>query len=474
MRHPQLLVLALTLATASLAIAAEKPIPQDPAKTAKRSRERLEFQRRTLQGAYDKIGKRDPRWDKPAREALELAAQMFSLQIDPDVNVPDVNKPAKAAVNAGCDDPMVVYLYQRTLSGSDDPGLEETIRRAKSWSQGLADSKYPVFRRAIAVELAAEYLLSSKPLTDEIKKEAERGFDATLAMLPNSVAQDDRNEFWEDRWYDCLINLIRDYRGIGVQPVAAYERVDAALAKLPKLKALQLKVRGYFWFYFGWEARTKSFARNVPAGGFETLEACLEKSKQAMEEAWRLQPDDAGVATMLMDVDKAVGGDRETMEMWFDRAMKADGDHRTACWTKLDWLDPKWHGTDEEMLAFGRACRDTKNWRTGITLLVADAHNRHVEWFPIAEKTKYLASREVWSDIESVYTEYLKHFPDAAVARSKYASLAYNAGHFDVAHAQFEAVGDDLVQSDEFPFVPLQGLKRMRAHVAQWAASKPK
>ena len=58
------------------------------------------------------------------------------------------------------------------------------------------------------------------------------------------------------------------------------------------------------------------------------------------------------------------------MELWFDRAMKADGDDRYACLTKLDWLDPKWHGTAEEMLAFGRACRDTKNWRTGITLLV--------------------------------------------------------------------------------------------------------
>jgi hypothetical protein len=42
------------------------------------------------------------------------------------------------------------------------------------------------------------------------------------------------------------------------------------------------------------------------------------------------------------------------MELWFDRAMKANGDSRRACWSKLDWLDPKWHGTPEEMLARDR------------------------------------------------------------------------------------------------------------------------
>jgi hypothetical protein len=57
--------------------------------------------------------------------------------------------------------------------------------------------------------------------------------------------------------------------------------------------------------------------------------------------------------------DKAIGGDRTTMELWFDRAMKADGDRRDACWSKLHWLDPMWHGTPEDLLAFGRRCRDT-------------------------------------------------------------------------------------------------------------------
>ena len=42
----------------------------------------------------------------------------------------------------------------------------------------------------------------------------------------------------------------------------------------------------------------------------------------------------------------------------------------------MDWLDPKWHGSVEEMLAFGRACAATKNWQADITLVAVDAHGR--------------------------------------------------------------------------------------------------
>ena len=96
---------------AAAAIGADKPIPQDTVRMEKRSRDRLEWNRQTLQGSYDKAGKKDPRWDEPAREALEMAARMFSFQVDPVLHPNDVHVPAKKAVDAGCDDPLILYLY---------------------------------------------------------------------------------------------------------------------------------------------------------------------------------------------------------------------------------------------------------------------------------------------------------------------------------------------------------------------------
>ena len=85
--------------------------------------------------------------------------------------------------------------------------------------------------------------------------------------------------------------------------------------------------------------------------------------------------------------------------------MKADGDNRQACSSKLDWLDPKWYGTPDEMLAFGKACRATKNWRAGITLLACDAHYRYAAMLePNAMMRLRGVARGVRGEISSTYT----------------------------------------------------------------------
>jgi hypothetical protein len=362
------------------------------------------------------------------------------------VTLPDIAKPAKAAIDAGCDDPFVVYLYTRTLGGPNGPGVNELIRRTRDAARALAASQYPAFRRMVAIKAAGFFMLGVKDPSAEVKKEAERQFDAALALLNESVAHDERNEFWEDHWLSSLLELIQGYRALGVAAPAAYQRVDSRLAKLPQVKVLRLLMRGAFWYNYGWEARTNAVAVAVPEGGFESFGKRVEVAQEAFNEAWQLRPGDLKAATFLIDIDKAIGGDRATMELWFDRAMKADGDNYTACITKLDWLDPKWHGNVEEMLAFGHACRDTRNWRAGITMLGVDAYLRYI--FMLDQKDpeakKYLSKPELWSDIQAISDEYLKHYPDNAVARSKYAMLAYMTGHYPEAHAQFVKLGDRL------------------------------
>jgi hypothetical protein len=58
--------------------------PQDKAAIEKRRHDLLAWNRRTLQEAYDQVGKKNPRWDEPARKTLDLAARMFSGEVDPE------------------------------------------------------------------------------------------------------------------------------------------------------------------------------------------------------------------------------------------------------------------------------------------------------------------------------------------------------------------------------------------------------
>jgi hypothetical protein len=171
----------------------------------------------------------------------------------------------------------------------------------------------------------------------------------------------------------------------------------------------------------------------------------------------------------MLTVEKGIGGgDREAMETWFMRAMVLDGDDQEACWSKLDWLDPKWYGggSFNEMMAFAKACAATKNYRHGITLLLADAHFRVWQRLPQGERVNYMRSPEVWNEIRAVYDEYFKHYPDDDAQRSKYAMICYLGAHYPAAHAQFQALGDRLKTWPGAPRMPLERIKRAREHTA--------
>jgi hypothetical protein len=463
------LVLLLMILTLSIqAVAAENVIPQDLTKMQKRRREWLEWNLRTSVDAYDKVGRKDPRWDAQARRAMELASRMFSRQVEPTITFTEVYAAAKAAVDAGCDDPYIAYLYTRSAVGEDAPPAREAARRSQAAADSMAKSRYPAFRRASALDHAGTTAPSGKGLNSEARKQAERDFDAILALIPESVASDEHNEFWEALWLDKCKSVIKGYRTLGVSPAVALERVEAKLAKSPELQVLRLVVRGDFHFFYGWEIRSKAFASQVGARNMRTFESEIAEAQKAFKEAWRLRPDDGPIAGYMLEIEKAIGGgDRAAMELWFERSMKANGDAFDTCLAKLDWLDPKWYGTPDEMVAFGRACLATKNWQSAITLLVGDAHLRYGSLMEHAEKTKYLASREVWPEISSAYSEFLKHCPNSHLWRSKYAALCYMSNHLAEAHEQFQILGDNLTTWPIFPFVPLPELKRIRDHAKQ-------
>jgi hypothetical protein len=124
------------------------------------------------------------------------------------------------------------------------------------------------------------------------------------------------------------------------------------------------------------------------------------------------------------------------------------------------------------ILAFGKACGATKNWHIGITLLAADAHLRHSSRLGQAEQTTYMESPEVWTEIQAVYDEYLKHHPDDKTERSKYAMLCYLGAHYVKAHAQFLAVGDGLTTWPTFPNMPFATMTAARDFTARFMENR--
>ena len=444
------------------ALRAADAIPQDPKRQEALYHDLLEWNRATLGGAYEQAGRKSPKWDGPAREALEAAARLFGRAIDPCVREEQVFAVAKKAVGAGCDDPLVLDLYARTSRFANNPGPVEVERRWRAAAAAMEPSAYPPIRRALTLEQAGRVRLDKQAPAPDDRKEAERLFDAALALAAKNAPRDDRSREAKDEWFELTKRLIDDFRKLTNDFPRAFERVDAALAKAPDLKAMRLTLKGDYLTRYAWEARGIGLANTVTEPGKNLFGERLIEAYKTLTQAWAVEPSGARIPNLMLQLDKGLGAPRGEMEKWFQRALVADPNNMSACMLKMDWLDPKWYGSREEVLAFGRECLATKNWRAGLTLVSADAYFRVSHQLPADERAKYLASKEVWDAIRSVYEDYLGRVPCDDFRRSQYAAYCDVCGQYAESDKQFKLVGDHLEGNR---LIHLDQMEQMRNYV---------
>ena len=465
-RFLQAIVVSLAALPAAAVAQWNRPIPQGPVRQEQRRKEMLEWNRKTLVGAYEQVGHKNPRWDEPARECLEAAARYFSHVVEPYTTYLDVHNGAKQAIEGGCDDPMILYLYARTSYGPYAPGPDVQVRRYVAAAAALERSGYPRIRRFSALYKAAQCKAEVGAAA-----EAERLAMASLRLVAESAQQDERSRDLEEMWFTAVSTVHYVLTKLKKNSFAAYQQTDRELAKTPALEVLRLQFKADFYIQYAWEARGSGFADTVTPEGWEKFEARLKIARKALGEAWLARPGESRTANLMLVIAKGLNYSRAEMEKWFERAMIADGDNQEACKLKLDWLDPKWHGTQEDLLAFGRACRDTGNWHAGITVLIGHAHM--IVYSRLPSKTarqKYMSSPEVKNDIVSVYKEYLYNYPRDNVERSRYAVLCYYCGRYTDSHLQFLQLGDNL---DWSWGISEKDLKEIRDIVAKGSNLKP-
>ncbi len=450
--------------------AGEPPIPQDPARQERRFRDLIEWNRKTLGEAYETAGRKDPRWDKSAREALEAAARLFGRAIDPGSEEEEVYRPAKMAVDAGSDDALILYLHARTSRTPNDPGAEESERRWTRAAAAIEKSTYSPLRRAAALTQAGLARARKKILTPDDRREAARLLDAALESIRRGAAKPERGDAADDERFHTAKAIVDGHRLLLGDHKQASDRVDTVLAKVAGLKTMRLQLKAATLIGQAWEARGIGMGNTVTEDAGRKFEEALADAHEALTQAWETEPKGTRTPGLMLVVLKGLGGERADMEEWFRRALQADGSNMGACMTKMDWIDPKWYGSAAEVLEFGRACRATKNWRAGITLLAADAHLRVSSRMEPEASDKYLQSPEVWDEIRSVYEEYLAHYATDHAARSFYASYAYFCGRYVESDRQFKIVGNRLVANR---FVRMDLMQELRTHASLRAKTPP-
>lgn len=391
--------------------------------------EQIAYLKKSWADAYKKAGA-NPKWDGPAEKLLErFLAHQYRTLADRDVMI-DLYKQAFAA---GCRNEVVKIAMGCVL------GLEHQLVPPEAsmgaW-HGMLD-KYiltdapPAVRLLMIVRAAGWKSL----YPDTYGKPAVGAIRAMLAEpgAPPGFADD----------FAAAVRKAMAERDIP-DGERATEAFVAAYAELQPLERPGRHIMlGDFAIQQAWKARGSGWAGTVTPEGWKLFKANLDDAQQHLEAAWKLDPQDARIGTHMITVCLGQGYDLTVVDRWYQRAMKADPDCFQAASNKLYYLYPRWYGSHEAMVSFGRDCLATENWRGGIPFILVHAHAQVAQ--ESGDEKAYFLDPVVWADIKRVYEGYLLNAPDDFDKRSQFARYATRAEQWTDAHEQFQILKDNAV-----------------------------
>ncbi len=425
-----------------LAAADKYPLKHDEQRAKKLRLDRLAaYQGETLR-PFEKGPQAKAAWAPKAKAALathtfRLAQTELSGMTD-DPSLPDL---VREALEAGCDDPLFRYLAERdpARAAKPDPKLlakfHDTVVTLDASGYGDVCKIYAVYNwLAIGTNLPA-----ADPLRKDVQKLQTRFWDLfeRLAGAGTPIADAAVLEMAE-LWIVPSDTQTRRQR---------YEEVAGHLEKGKASKSVRLLVEGRFLTQEGWDARGTGAAGMVTAEGWKVYRERIPAAQEKFEAAWEADKTRFQAPTDMVKACRDGGLDRATMETWFARALEANPDNRLACTRKLDYLQPKWHGTQGDYLAFAWMLATAENVGG---LLPHSALDVVVTNGPMygpgyaadpARVGRYYAQPPIWAIFSTACERLLKARPENADLRTVYARGVCLAGKLDVAHAQFEKLG---------------------------------
>ncbi|MCX6850380.1 MAG: hypothetical protein NTY98_15785, partial [Verrucomicrobia bacterium] len=133
-------------------------------------------------------------------------------------------------------------------------------------------------------------------------------------------------------------------------------------SKLPEWA--QCTLRGKTEKELAWVKRGSDWANNVNDTQWKGFAEHLKSARDLLGRAARLRPDRPEPAGSMISVAMGEGMDLKEMRAWFDRSVSAQFDYFPAYSSMLWAFRPRWGGSHELMLAFGKACAETKRYDT--------------------------------------------------------------------------------------------------------------
>ena len=392
-------------------------------KIAKEKEKRFEWNKRTIVGDYERVGKRSPKWDEAVLRALNSFVKMRSYGTNAVPNqIKEIAEPCKEAIAAGCDDVLVRYINTRYVVGGPTKGTKDAASAYFEVATQFHQTKYSDIRKFYAYLRSAQAIkaAASGPTASNTPPEVLSLRRSAAAYLKDAL-QDKTMPAAEV--YDACNDLMETTKLNKPQYERFFLAIEPALLSNWSQESLVQRLRGEFYTHYAWNARGSGFADTVTEEGARLFEERLAIAEAALESAWRLDPTDEWIANDMLIVEKGQGKGRDRMELWFRRAMALNTNNYAACSRKLTYLEPKWYGSPEEVLSFGRECVNSTKWGGRIPWISVQAHSALATYLDEDERKGYWREPDVWADLKAGFEKYFSRYPNAE--RKRYAWYAY-------------------------------------------------
>ncbi len=127
---------------------------------------------------------------------------------------------------------------------------------------------------------------------------------------------------------------------------------------------LKLTLQGMTQKELAWVKRSSGWANDVKDSQWQGFAEHLKAARDLLGQAARLRPDRPEAPCTMIAVAMGESVDPSELRAWFDRSVSAQFDYAPAYESLLWAYRPRWLGNHALMLAFGKACADTKRFDT--------------------------------------------------------------------------------------------------------------
>jgi thiol-disulfide isomerase/thioredoxin len=415
-------------------------------------KERLDWNTRTLAGAYDRVGRRSRKWDACARQALDRFAELRAISGSGDTAsmqrlVSNIATNSARAIKVGCDDPMIAYLSarfgERPAGATSRKGIPPDASAAQDYAdalhqaaEALENSGYPDIRKFYANARIAEQLklMAGRDTPTEVHQYRRRAMaNLNGALADKAMPVPEVYEAGDD-----LLTLLHEN---AKQYSECYRGIEGRLFEnWPKESDVWL-LKGSAFVEMAWHARGDSTADKVTEEGWKLFAERLNVAEEALTEAWKLNPKDPRIPTKMLTVGMGKGMNREQMNFYFQRAMSLDPAAYQACHAKLVALEPKWGGSEEELLDFGWQCVESKTWRGKVPLILVDAHVALRTYRRGQDRENYWKQPDVWPEIKAAFDRFFELNPEATTWYQNYAVYATYCEAWDTLNELLSKLG---------------------------------